>query len=31
MGTNRFVKRGEIWLVNLDPAIGHEIKKTDQQ
>lgn len=22
------VKRGEIWLVGLDPAIGHEIKKT---
>ena len=21
-------KRGEIWLVNLDPAIGAEIKKT---
>lgn len=22
------VKRGEIWLVNLDPTLGHEIKKT---
>ncbi len=22
------VKRGDIWLVNLDPTIGHEIKKT---
>ena len=21
------VKRGDIWLVGLDPAIGHEIKK----
>ncbi|HIH43326.1 TPA: type II toxin-antitoxin system PemK/MazF family toxin [Candidatus Woesearchaeota archaeon] len=21
------VKRGDIWLINLDPAIGHEIKK----
>lgn len=21
------VKRGEIWLVNLDPTMGHEIKK----
>ena len=21
-------KRGEIWIVNLDPAIGREIKKT---
>ena len=21
------VKRGEIWLVNLDPTVGHEIKK----
>lgn len=21
-------KRGEIWLVNLDPTIGHEIKKS---
>lgn len=20
--------RGEIWLINLDPTIGHEIKKT---
>ena len=22
------IKRGEIWLVNLDPTIGHEIKKS---
>lgn len=22
------IKRGEIWLVNLDPTIGQEIKKT---
>lgn len=22
------MKRGEIWLVNLDPTIGHEYKKT---
>ena len=22
------MKRSEIWLVNLDPTIGHEIKKT---
>ena len=22
------MKRGEIWLVNLDPTIGYEIKKT---
>ena len=22
------VKRGEIWVVNLDPTIGHEIKKS---
>ena len=22
------VKRGEVWLVNLDPTIGHEIKKS---
>lgn len=22
------VKRGEIWLVNLDPALGSEIRKT---
>ncbi len=21
------VKRGEVWLVNLDPTIGHEIRK----
>lgn len=28
MGKNRLVERGEIWLVNLDPTIGHEIKKS---
>ena len=22
------IKRGEIWLINLDPTVGHEIKKT---
>ena len=22
------IKRGDIWLVNLDPTIGHEVKKT---
>ena len=22
------VKRGDIWLINLDPTIGHEIKKS---
>ena len=22
------IKRGEIWLANLDPSIGNEIKKT---
>jgi len=22
------VKRGDIWLVNLDPTLGHEIKKS---
>lgn len=33
MGTNldgdrmKDVRRGDIWLVNLDPTIGHEIKK----
>ena len=25
---NKDPKRGEIWLVNLDPTIGVEIKKT---
>lgn len=28
MGIKNFPKRGEIWLVSLDPAIGGEIKKT---
>ena len=22
------IKRGELWLINLDPTIGQEIKKT---
>ena len=22
------VKRGDVWLVNLDPTLGHEIKKS---
>ena len=22
------VKRGEIWLINLDPTVGSEIRKT---
>ncbi len=22
------VKRGEVWLINLDPTVGHEIQKT---
>ena len=22
------LKRGEVWLVNLDPTVGHEIKKS---
>lgn len=21
-------RRGEVWLVNLDPAVGHEVQKT---
>jgi mRNA interferase MazF len=25
---NIFMRRGEIWLINLDPTIGAEIKKT---
>ncbi|MBN1385582.1 type II toxin-antitoxin system PemK/MazF family toxin [Candidatus Woesearchaeota archaeon] len=28
MGKRIAVKRGEIWLVNLDPTIGHEIRKS---
>lgn len=28
MVSPRLVKRGEIWLVNLDPTIGSEIQKT---
>jgi len=28
MGSNKSLKRGDIWLVNLDPTIGHEIKKS---
>ena len=25
---NYEIRRGEIWLVNLDPTLGHEIKKS---
>ena len=25
---NQFMRRSEIWLINLDPAVGAEIKKT---
>jgi len=25
---NHFMKQGEVWLINLDPTIGAEIKKT---
>lgn len=25
---SRFPRRGEVWLVTLDPTIGHEIQKT---
>lgn len=28
MGSSRVVKRGDIWLVNLDPTIGFEVKKS---
>jgi mRNA interferase MazF len=28
MVRRRTVKRGEIWLVNLDPTVGSEIQKT---
>jgi mRNA interferase MazF len=28
MVVTRRVKRGEIWLVNLDPTVGSEIQKT---
>ena len=28
MGTTRPIKKGEIWLVNLDTTIGSETKKT---
>jgi mRNA interferase MazF len=28
MVRRRTIKRGEIWLVNLDPAVGSEIQKT---
>ncbi len=27
MSFNNDVKRGDIWIVNLDPTIGHEIQK----
>jgi len=26
--TKTFMKQGEIWLINLDPTVGAEIKKT---
>lgn len=26
--TNKILRRGEIWLINFDPTIGAEIKKT---
>ena len=25
---NHFMRQGEIWLINLDPTVGAEIKKT---
>ena len=25
---NPFMKQGEVWLINLDPTVGAEIKKT---
>ncbi len=28
MTVNNFMKQGDIWLINLDPTIGAEIKKT---
>ena len=28
MTLKNFMKQGEIWLINLDPAIGAEIRKT---
>jgi len=28
LGIMAELKRGDIWLVNLDPTIGHEIKKS---
>lgn len=28
MTLNHFMKQGEVWLVNLDPTVGSEIKKT---
>lgn len=28
MTQNAFMKQGEIWLINLDPTIGSELKKT---
>ncbi len=28
MVKSRRVRRGEVWLVNLDPAVGSEIQKT---
>ena len=28
MPTYPFPRRGEVWRVSLDPAVGHEVKKT---
>ena len=28
MGSSKSLKRGDIWLVNLDLTTGHEIKKS---
>ncbi len=28
MARQRTIRRGEVWLVALDPTVGHEIKKT---
>ena len=28
MPTNSRPRRGEVWLVSLDPTMGHEVKKT---
>ena len=28
MSTYSFPRRGEVWLVSLDPTVGHEVQKT---